>query len=437
MPDRNCAMASRAEDPRVAAVRALRQVLVDGGTLTTAQTETFADPRDAALSRAIAYGVLRMGPLIEARLATYLRKPLKPREAEVKLLLMAGLYQLGWMRLPDYAAIAATVEAARKLGKHWATGLANGVLRAYQRDGCPTTAPDNSPEHVVAAHPAWLYQALKSAWPESLQALIEANNTPAPMWLRLRGDRQAYIQRLADAGIESTPGSFAPQSLSLAKPMDVAEIPGFEAGEVSVQDAAAQLAAGLLDAQQGMRVLDACAAPGGKTAHLLESQSDLDVTALDVSAERSRRIEHTLKRLDLSARVIIADAGEPDGWWDSQPFDRILLDAPCSGSGVIRRHPDIKVLRRAGDIPALAQAQRRLLDALWQMLAQGGSLLYATCSILPAENDAVISGFLADHSDAEVSVIDASWGRPTANGRQILTGEGGMDGFFYARLDKQ
>jgi 16S rRNA (cytosine967-C5)-methyltransferase len=253
-----------------------------------------------------------------------------------------------------------------------------------------------------------------------------------------RQSRDAYAGRLAAAGLAGVPVAGVASALRLEAPVDVQRLPGFDAGDVSVQDGAAQLAAWLLEVEPGMRVLDACAAPGGKTGHILEQQPRLQrLVALDADRDRLQQVRDNLDRLGLAADLITGDAGRPEPWWDGRGFDRILLDAPCSATGVIRRHPDIKVLRRAEDIDTLAAQQRRILEALWPLLVPGGMLLYATCSILHAENTRQVEGFLRDHPDACERRIEAGWGHAGAHGLQLLPGENGMDGFFYARLDKR
>jgi len=396
---------------------------------------------DRALVRELCYGVLRWHPRLEALLQGLLQHPLKARDADVHALLLLGLYQLAYMRVPPHAAVGETVSAVAALGKEWARGLVNGVLRRFQRERERLEDALAADLTATLAHPAWLLEALQDAWPEDWRRVAEAGNQRPPMVLRVntrRLGRGAYLQQLAGAGMtaRSLPG--APQALLLDKPVDVAALPGFARGEVSVQDAGAQLAALLLDLHPGQRVLDACAAPGGKTGHLLELEPGLaEVLAMDRDAERMRRVSATLTRLGLAAQALVADAADPAAWWDGRLFDRILLDAPCSATGVIRRHPDIKVLRRMGDIAAVQSEQARLLEALWPLLGKGGMLLYVTCSVLPQENQHQVVRFLGAHPEAEELPIHASWGRPCAAGRQILSGEAGMDGFYYARLHKK
>jgi len=383
--------------------------------------------------------VLRYYPRLAYLAAQLLKKPLKRKDLDVQHLILIGLYQLIYLKVPAHAAVAETVAATRLLGKDWAAGLVNALLRGFQRGAELLLAQADADPVARYAHPRWWLTQLQSDWPAHWQNILEANNQRPPMTLRVnaqRGSRDDYAAQLLAAGIVARPALQAPQALTLEKPVDVAQLPGFSDGTVSVQDAAAQLAAPLLDLAPGQRVLDACAAPGGKTAHLLESEPRLHVQALDSDAQRLTRVQETMERLQLTADLRHGDAARPQDWWDGQPFERILLDAPCSGSGVIRRHPDIKLLRTAQDIVTLAQQQQRLLDALWPLLAQGGILLYATCSVLMAENQNNLAQFLAVHTDAREQPIAADWGHIQTPGRQLLPGENGMDGFYYARLMK-
>jgi 16S rRNA (cytosine967-C5)-methyltransferase len=350
------------------------------------------------------------------------------------------LYQLLYTRIPDYAAVAATVAASRRLNKPWVAGLVNAVLRGFQKRRGALLAQVELDESAATAHPAWWLEFLRSGRPEEWRNIAEANNAHPPMTLRVnrrRTGRAEYLKLLADAGLSGAPSRHAACGIILDEPVDVARLPDFSEGSVSVQDAAAQLAAPLLNPQPGDRVLDACAAPGGKTAHLLELQPALEeLVAVDDDAARMARVKENLDRLGLTAKTVVEDAGAVQRWWDGELFDRILLDAPCSGSGVIRRHPDIKYLRRPTDIAVLAAGQACLLTALWPLLKRGGMLLYAACSVLPDENEHRIHEFLGHHRDAGEEVIAATWGRPLQHGRLILPGTDGMDGFYYACLKK-
>ncbi len=426
---------------RVIAAQALGRVLGEGQSLATVLPSALerASLSERGLLRELCYGVCRWQPQLQLLLDRLLTRPLASNEQVVRGLLLAGLYQLWHLRVPEHAAVAETVAAVRPLRKPWAAGLVNAVLRSALRRRAELEALIEADPEARAAHPRWLLDWLRWDWPNDWPAIVAANNVRPPFTLRinrLRLDREAYRQHLAAADYTAGP-AVVETALTLSTPADPAALPGFAEGWVSVQDAGAQLAAPLLEVQPGQRVLDACAAPGGKTGHLLECAPDLDLTALDCDAGRLDRVRDTLTRLRLSARLIVGDARRPADWWDGALYDRILLDAPCSATGVIRRHPDIKLLRRKSDIPALAGQQQALLAGLWSLLRPGGRLLYVTCSVLRAENEQVVAAFLAAHPDAREQPIMADWGRALPHGRQILSGEGGMDGFYYAALRKQ
>ncbi|MCE8033857.1 MAG: 16S rRNA (cytosine(967)-C(5))-methyltransferase RsmB [Halomonas sp.] len=426
---------------RASAARALVPVITGKGSLSELDDHQVVI-RDRALFKAMCYGVCRTLPRLEALAERLLKSPFKARDADVQALLLLGIYQLLYLRIPAHAAVGETAGAARLLGKEWATRVLNGCLRRLTRESTALQAEVDQDPAVALLHPRWLLKALRQAWPDDWRAIAEANNQPGPMTLRINrrhGDREAYLARLQVSGIEARLCAHSPDGLVLEKPCDVQALPGFAEGDVSVQDEAAQLAAELLGPalapRPGGRVLDACCAPGGKTAHLLEL-FDIELLALDSDAVRLARVEETLERLGLSATLAHADATQRD-WWDGTPFDAILLDAPCSGTGVIRRHPDIKRLRRSSDIPRLAELQARLLDNLWPLLRPGGTLLYATCSVLREENDEQVRAFLERTGNAEVTTPEeVNWGRLTGPGRQLLPEPESHDGFFYARLRK-
>lgn len=433
----------RAPDLRAAAARAIAAVAQRGQSLSTAlpaQASSVA-PRDRPFLHELCYGTLRWHPRLAAIIARLLAKPLKERDADLHALIACALYQLEHTRVPPHAAIHAAVAACAALGKPWAKGLVNALLRRFQRERAQLDLALATDTDYRTAHPPWLAEAFRHDWPEQAEALMAANNDRAPMTLRVnraRGTRTAYLEQLAAAGIPATPTAHSPDGIRLATPRAVSELPGFDAGLVSVQDEAAQLCASLLAPQPGQRVLDACCAPGGKTGHLLEQEPGIgELVAIDSDAERLQKVAENLARLGLHARLLTADAGTPADWWDGAPFDRILLDAPCSATGVLRRHPDIKLLRRADDIVTLAATQARLLAGLWEILAPGGLLLYATCSVLRAENDAVVTAFAATRPDAHIRHIPAHPGVATAAGRQWLPAAAGNDGFYYALLEKR
>lgn len=396
--------------------------------------------RDDALAKEICYGVLRRLRPLEDVLDALLHRRLPAGDADLKIALLIGLYQLIYTRVPPYAAVATGAALAHHLGKPRASALVNAVLRNFLRRRNALAGRIARAETPERSHPRWLVDAVRGAWPDRWREILRANDAHPPMTLRInetRLRRGEYLKRLHALAIEARPAPHCGQGIILARPREVSELPGFLAGEVSVQDAAAQLAAPLLDPAAHARVLDACAAPGGKSAHLLERRPSLRLTALDIDPKRAARIGETLARLGLAATVRCADAGEPGRWWNGIPYRHILLDAPCTATGVIRRHPDLRWLRRPEDPERLAAVQTRLLTRTWPLLVRGGSLLYATCSILPPENDDVITRFLAAHPDAQSGAIDAIWGIATRHGRQVLPGEDGMDGFYYARLVKE
>ncbi len=432
-----------AASPRSLATSVLSDVLYTHRSLNAtldAALPNAGNARDARLVREMCYGVLRWLPRLEAVLRELLRKPLARKHADMHVLLLLGLYQLMYMRIPPYAAVSASVAVAGQRHKPWARGLINATLRRFLAEGDKFREISDADWEVRYAHPRWFIDRLRAARPESWRELLDANNQRAPMTLRVnarRMTREAYLCRLATAGIEASPTAHTTHGVSLARPLDVDRLPGFAGGEVSVQDGAAQLAVALLDLGEGATVLDACAAPGGKTAHILEQDVHLTrLVALDNDALRLERLQATLSRLGLGATLACADAATPATWWDGGPFDRILLDAPCSATGVIRRHPDVKWLRRNADLEGFARNQRALIDALWGLLAPGGLLLYATCSVLPMENDWQVRYILDAHRDAVERPIVSTWGRTAAHGRQILTGESDMDGFYYATIEK-
>ena len=393
---------------------------------------TLADVRDRALLEAIVFAAVRERARFDAAIATWMAKPPGRRDALLRALLHVGLAQLD-LQLPAHAALAATVDAARALGRTHQAGLVNALLRRAQREGLPDIAPDT-------AWPAWLRTRMEADWPAHAGAIFAESARPAPTWLRVNrrlGTPDAYAARLHAAGLDAEADARLPDGLRLDGSLPVAQLPGFSEGAVSVQDGSAQLVADALAPAPGARVLDACAAPGGKAAHLLERDPTLDLLAVELEPTRLRRVSETLERLGLSADLRAADAATPDAWWDGVPFDRILLDAPCSATGVVRRQPDVLLHRRQADLDALAALQARLLDALWPTLAHGGTLVYATCSLVRAENDAQVAAFLARTPDAVLVPLDARFGHDTGHGHQRFPGEDAMDGFFYARIARR
>ncbi len=434
--------AERITNVRAAAAKAVAAVMT-GRNLDDALAAVSAplSAADLSLLKAMAYGVVREFSTLNWLVGQMLQKPLR-EEPLVAALLACGVYQLRAMRVPAHAAVAETVAAAEVLGKPWAKGLTNALLRRYQREADSIEATLPPDVEVRQSYPEWLVRQIKRDWPGAWRSVLAAGNTQAPMTLRVnrrRGDREAFAAELSAAGIGHLLPRTTPDAVILNEPLPVERIPGFAEGRVSVQDMSAQLAADLLGAEPGMRVLDACAAPGGKTAHLIERTAGLDVIAIESEAARLGRIRDTLGRLGLDAMLVHSDAADTAGWWKGKKFDRILIDAPCSGTGVIRRHPDIKWLRRETDIPTMAAQQLRLLRALWPLLKPQGVLVYATCSILKAEGEDVARTFMAEQPEAVEQVIDPSpyamWGEDCGLGRRIEPG-GDFDGFYYVRWVK-
>jgi len=428
-------------DTRALAAQALAEVALRGASQRDA-TERYAprlaDPRDRALFTALVSDGARWWLRFDAALDRLLDKPLRQKEPAVHALLVLGLVQLEILELPDYAAVAATVQAARALERPRLAGLVNAILRRWQRERVELLAALDAKPQTRHAHPAWLAKAIASDWPAQADAVMAADNVEPPLMLRAnrrRTTRENLLERLREAGYTVDAHAWLADAIVLPHSTDVTRMPGFAEGHFAVQDGAAQIATDLAQARDGLRVLDACAAPGGKACHLLE-RADVALTALESDAGRARRISQNLERLGLSAELVIGDAGQPDAWWDGRPFDRILIDAPCSATGVLRRRPDVRLHRRDSDIAALAAQQRRILEALWPLLAPGGRLLYVTCSLLKAENEAVVGEFLASRPEARVAPIALPAGQATAVGWQILPGDGDLDGMYYAVLER-
>jgi 16S rRNA (cytosine967-C5)-methyltransferase len=392
--------------------------------------------------QAITLGTLRWYLRLTCALSALLERP-GALPSEVRALLAVGAHQIEYSRNAAQVTVHACVDAVRALGAPRSAALVNAVLRRFVAERVRLLAPVDADLGARTAHPSWLVERIRAAWPEELEAVLRANNVHPPMTLRVdrsRASAEGVLKRLSEAGIEAHAIQWLDSGIVLTHPVGVSELPGFAEGILSVQDAGAQLAAPLLGVRPGMRVLDACAAPGGKTGHLLEVMGeDGELVALDDDAGRVALIAANLERLKRRARLVVGDAGDPATFWDGRPFERILIDAPCSSTGVIRRHPDIKLLRRPGDIAACARQQLRILSAAAGMLAPGGRVLYSTCSILPEENEAVIQALLA----VQPGLVPVSLGAPAPGaqmrrvGAQLLPGaEAGTDGFYYACLEK-
>lgn len=398
------------------------------------------DLRDKAFAQALCFGVLRHYYSLELILGELLHKKIKKKDHDIKALILIGFYQLGHMRIPAHAAVNETVETCKTLKKDWARNMVNATLRNYNRANGKFSELISANNAARYNHPDWMIGRIKQEYPGYWQTIIEENNLLPPMTLRIntcRTSREDYIKRLAAAGIKGSAPDLSENAVTLAEPVDAEMLPDFLSGDVSVQDLGAQLAAPLLAPKANERILDACSAPGGKLAHLLEYQPALkEAVALEPKPERFKKLSNTLARTRLNATLIRDDARTPETWWDRRSFDRILVDAPCSASGIIRRHPDIKYLRTPADIKELVLLQTEILQALWPLLKKGGKLLYATCSIFAAENDGQIARLAGKYKNLRIMAIPGDWGMPTKYGRQILPGERKMDGFYYARLQK-
>lgn len=435
-----------APNARLSATRVLTQVIGFGRSLSDCLEPALADlkdDRDRALAQQLCYGVLRFFHKLQALNNELLQKPLKKADQDIECLILIGLYQLLELRIPPHAAINATVDVAKQLRKLWAVKLVNAILRNFQRQQVDLIEKITAKTPTAKySHPRWILQQFQQDWADDWEKLVEANLQQAPMCLRVnlqKISRENYLELLKNQEINAEIIFETSAGLRLEKAVDVEKLPYFSEGWGSVQDGAAQFAAEILDVFENAHVLDACAAPGGKTAHLLEKNPHLKMWALDKEESRALQIHNTLNRLNLlieNVKIQAVEAQHIEKWWNGQLFDRILLDAPCSGSGVIRRHPDIKLLRKKQDIQTLVKNQKQLLEAMWQILAKGGKLLYATCSVFRQENDLQIQEFIQHHHDAKVLEIPFEIGRKMSIGRQILSGQNNLDGFYYALLQK-
>lgn len=428
---------------RAVAAQIILQVLDEGKSLSSLlpEAQLQVESKDVPLVQEISFGVCRVLPRLEHIIKRLVEKPLKGKTRLVHCLLLVGLYQLLYMRVPAFAAVDEVVNATKSLKLDNFRALTNGVLRRFLREQEAILAKVD--KNWDTLHPDWLVNKLKKAYPMTAspnwREIVEANNQRPPMWIRVNPTHSTVADYAADLGllVASEPCSTAPPcALRLSSPQAVSSLPNFANGGATVQDAHAQWSALLLDAQNGERILDACAAPGGKTTHILERAPQAKVVALDIENSRLQRVKENLARLGQTAEVICGDASQPSQWLaDDVMFDRILLDAPCSATGVIRRHPDIKWLRKESDIAELAALQRRILEALWQRLKPNGVLLYATCSVMPEENSEQIQGFIQQTADAELVEMDFNGERTTM--KQFVPTENGGDGFFYAKLSKK
>ncbi|WP_337039141.1 MULTISPECIES: 16S rRNA (cytosine(967)-C(5))-methyltransferase RsmB [Pseudescherichia] len=422
---------------RSMAAQAIEQVVEQGQSLSNvlpALQQKVSD-KDKALLQELCFGVLRTLSQMEWLINKLMSRPMTGKQRTLHYLIMVGFYQLLYTRVPPHAALAETVEGAVAIKRPQLKGLINGVLRQFQRQQEPLLAEFATSESRFL-HPDWLLKRLQKAYPQQWEHIVEANNLRPPMWLRVNRNhhsRDAWLALLEASGQQGFPHNDYPDAVRLASPAPVQALPGFDQGWVTVQDASAQGCMNFLEPQNGEQILDLCAAPGGKTTHILEVAPEASVLAVDVDEQRLSRVYDNLKRLGVKAQVKQGDGRFPSQWCGDQTFDRILLDAPCSATGVIRRHPDIKWLRRDRDIPELVQLQSAILDAIWPHLKPGGTLVYATCSVLPEENSLQIAEFLKRTPNAQLN----GTGTPAQPGQQNLPGGEEGDGFYYAKLIKQ
>ena len=426
-------------NPRLAALEALSEVLDENKSLAESEAlSRLRDSRDNGFARHLTYGVLRWLTALEWLAGELLTRPVKKRERDVQRLILLGIQQLWHDQTASHAAVNETAECARSLGKPWAVPLINAVLRKFQREQQQLiekllTRPQQY------AHPVWMLGEIQHDWPEHWQDIVAANNQQAPLWLRInrqQATESKLRQNLETAGFKIADHPFARDAICITPAAAVNKIPGFEAGWLSVQDPAAQLARDLLMPEAGERILDACAAPGGKSAHLLETCPGINLTILDKQSQRVEQLDQGLRRLGLDATGQVADAVDTSQWWDGKKFHKILLDAPCSATGVIRRHPEIKWLRSQQQVNAVVKLQAEMLTVLWPLLEPGGIFVYATCSVLKRENSQQIQKFLQQNTDATEQKAAVEWGDSSSFGTQIMPGEAQMDGFFYAVLRK-
>lgn len=433
------------KNPRARAAQHLAPVLLNQSALNLDSID-IEDP-DRGLIAELCYGTLRYLPALELIAQKILRKKLKEKDADILALLLIGLYQIGYLRVADHAAVSETVQAAKQLKKPWATGLLNASLRNYLSSSEDFAEQLSQNPVFSSAHPNWLLKSIQRQWGEHAEDIFTAGNSRPPMTLRVnlaRQSREDFLAELKEHNIDAQAGELCKSAVQLSQPRGVHRIPGFAEGKVSVQDEGAQLAAQILAPESGHRVLDACAAPGGKAGHLIEWCEDISLVALDADKSRLEKINQNLKRLSYSAEVIAADANQTHDWWHGQRFDRILIDAPCSGTGVMRRHPDIKTLRTPEDISGFREQQLALLSSLWSVLAPGGRLLYATCSILKSENQDVVSKFAQQQADLSILEIPITHETTATNasihqcnpGIQLLPMAQAHDGFYYALMAK-
>ncbi|MDF1795476.1 MAG: 16S rRNA (cytosine(967)-C(5))-methyltransferase RsmB [Coxiellaceae bacterium] len=398
---------------------------------------------DRAFVQEVSYGCLRWYPQLQAVANQLLYTPLKSKNHDVLCLLLTGIYQLMYLKTPAYAAVSETVAASKQMKKPWAAKLINKTLRQFSNNVEQVINESKNGEITEHAHPVWLVKRVKQAYAEKWTEILRANNTAAPMFLRInktKTNREEYLKLLSAAEIAAEPIEFCDSAIRLTQPVAVDKLPGFNDGLAYVQDLSGQLVADLLKLEPNVHVLDACSAPGSKSTHIIECQPSVHLTAVDNQANRLPLIKQNIERLGLPhnhLHMVLADVCHTDQWWQGEKFDRILVDAPCSATGVIRRHPDIKWLRQNHDIDQLVQQQARILDKVWELLKPGGLLVYTTCSILPDENQLQVKRFLNQHKDAKLEAFEMPVGFAVEPGWQLLPSEDGGDGFYYAKLRKK
>ena len=424
--------------PRAKAAAVIHRVL-QGESLNQLLPHSFESLElgQRALCQELVYGTLREWPLYQATCQKFLRKALRRKDHDLLSLICVGLYELDNLRTPPHATISEAVNGARDLKKSWAAGMVNAVLRSYQRE--QASLRETLTPAAQSALPDWLFEILTTEYGECFEQIAEAARGRPPLFLRVnprRLSRAQYLELLSEAGIAAAPAPLSPEAVLIEKPVDVSLLPGFDKGWVSVQDVSAQLVAGLLAAEPGERVLDACAAPGGKACHILEKQPALaEMTAMDISQQRLQRVKENSERLGLAMTTVTADASKLQESIRVKQFDAILADVPCSATGVIRRNPDVKILRQPGDIASFGAQQLAILKGLWPALKPGGRLLYVTCSLLKAENDSIIAAF-TNHKESIIHSLSLGQGRPTQFGWQTLPHPSGGDGLFFSLLEK-
>lgn len=428
-------------DSRLAATKVLAAILSGNGSLSTqlSRYQHLVRPEQQAHLKELCFGSCRWFPRLNTVALSMLKSPFKEQDMDLYAALITGLYQIDYMNTPDHASVSETVDLAKKFNKEWAVKLLNGVLRRYLREKEAIHSQLAEIPSFKYSQPKWFLKRLQKYWPDYWESIVEESSAHPPMCLRVNQtsvSRETLMQTLENKQISTVSGKYSNSALYLESPISLSDVEEFGLGYFSVQDEAAQLAATLLSPQANERILDACAAPGGKTGHILEKEPSVNLTAVELEPWRLEKIKENLTRLNLSATLISSDVSQLEAWWDGKLFDKILLDAPCSATGVIRRNPDIKINRKPDDIAELSKIQKNILDSVWQTLKPGGVLLYATCSILPEENTLQISQFLQTHSEATDVKIESDWGVDQEHGKQLFPQRNGHDGFYYCLLKK-